>query len=186
MPRNLAWSVPEKRPLPSTVFRTIDVVDLSSLDNRSELHAFLVDFQSLMAKALCHTCCSYPCHATLRRFLRPTLRRLRFVAHFVAFFVPRFVVYASSQGFVETILDQPGLDTKGALMPALYPTPGLAAIPITPGPIRFPPTNPEAPFRCVCPGRTPKEPLSRLKKPNPRAAKNRRPGVRSSGWAEKK
>ena len=33
-----------------------------------------------MAQVLCHTCCSYPCHATLRRFLRPTRCRLRFVA----------------------------------------------------------------------------------------------------------
>jgi hypothetical protein len=33
-----------------------------------------------MTKELCHTCCSYPYHATLRRFLRPTRCRLRFVA----------------------------------------------------------------------------------------------------------
>jgi hypothetical protein len=32
--------------------------------------------------------------------------------HFVAFFVPRIVVYASSQDFVETALIQPYLNTK--------------------------------------------------------------------------
>jgi hypothetical protein len=32
--------------------------------------------------------------------------------HFVAFFVPRIVVYASSQDFVETALVQPYLNTK--------------------------------------------------------------------------
>jgi hypothetical protein len=36
--------------------------------------------------------------------------------HFVAFFVPRVVVYASSQDFVETALGQPYLDTKGAFI----------------------------------------------------------------------
>ena len=35
--------------------------------------------------------------------------------HFVAFFVPRFIVYASSQDFVETALGQPSLDTKRRL-----------------------------------------------------------------------
>ena len=47
---------------------------------RGMIFAHPVDFQSLVAKVLCHTCCSYPCHATLRRFLRPTRCRLRFVA----------------------------------------------------------------------------------------------------------
>ena len=61
------------------------------------------------------------------------------------FFVPHFVVYVSSQDFVETTLGQPYPDTKGPFMPALYPIPGLSAIPITSGPIRNPPTNPEAP-----------------------------------------
>jgi hypothetical protein len=37
---------------------------------------------------------------------------------FVAFFVPRVVVYASSQDFVETALGQSYLNTKGAFMPA--------------------------------------------------------------------
>ncbi|MEI8242981.1 MAG: hypothetical protein WCI17_06910 [bacterium] len=59
-----------------------------------ELHAFLVDIQPFVAKVLCHTYISYPCHATLRR--------LRFV--------PRFVVYASSQYFVGTIRGHPYLD----------------------------------------------------------------------------
>jgi hypothetical protein len=34
--------------------------------------------------------------------------------HFVAFFVPRVVVYASSQDFVETAFGQQYLNTKGA------------------------------------------------------------------------
>ena len=50
-------------------------------------------------------------------------------AHFIAFFVAHFVVYASSQDFVETALGQPYLDTKGAFMPALYPTPGFSTHP---------------------------------------------------------
>ena len=49
--------------------------------------------------------------------------------HFVAFFVPRVVVYASSQDFVETALGQPYLNTKGAFMPALYPIPGFSTHP---------------------------------------------------------
>ena len=53
---------------------------------RGMIFAHPVDFQSLVAKVLCHTCCSYP--------------------HFVAFFVPRVVVYASSQDFAETALGQ--------------------------------------------------------------------------------
>jgi len=40
--------------------------------------------------------------------------------HFVAFLVPRVVVYASSQDFVETALGQHYLNTKGAFMTALY------------------------------------------------------------------
>jgi hypothetical protein len=47
---------------------------------RGMIFAHTVGFQSLVAKVLCHTCCSYPCRATLRRFLRPTRYRLRFVA----------------------------------------------------------------------------------------------------------
>jgi hypothetical protein len=37
--------------------------------------------------------------------------------HFVAFFVLRVVVYASSQDFVETALGQSNLNTKGAFNP---------------------------------------------------------------------
>jgi hypothetical protein len=47
---------------------------------RGMIFAHPVGFQSLVANVLCHTCCSYPCRATLRRFLRPTRYRLRFVA----------------------------------------------------------------------------------------------------------
>ena len=47
---------------------------------RGMIFAHPVGFQSFVAQVLCHTCCSYPCHATLRRFLRPTHCRLRFVA----------------------------------------------------------------------------------------------------------
>jgi len=68
-------------------------------------------FQSLVAKVLCHAYCSYPCHATLRRFLRLTLRRLRFVARLLRDYC------------------QPYLDTKGTLMPAPYPIPGLSTHP---------------------------------------------------------
>jgi hypothetical protein len=50
-------------------------------------------------------------------------------AHFIAFFVAHFVVYASSQDFVETALGQPYLNTKGAFMPVLYPIPGFSAHP---------------------------------------------------------
>jgi hypothetical protein len=48
---------------------------------------------------------------------------------FFAFFVPRVVVYASSQDFVETALGHPYLNTKGAFMPALYPIPGFSTHP---------------------------------------------------------
>jgi hypothetical protein len=54
---------------------------------------------------------------------------IRATPHFVAFFVPRVVVYASSQDFVETALGQPYLNTKGAFMPALYPIPGFSTHP---------------------------------------------------------
>jgi hypothetical protein len=40
--------------------------------------------------------------------------------HFVAFFVPRIVVYASSQDFIGTALGQPYLNTKGACISALF------------------------------------------------------------------
>jgi hypothetical protein len=50
-------------------------------------------------------------------------------AHFIAFFVAHFVVYASSQDFVETALGQSYLNTKGAFMPALYPIPGFSTHP---------------------------------------------------------
>jgi hypothetical protein len=50
-------------------------------------------------------------------------------AHFIAFFVAHFVVYASSPDFVETALGQPYLNTKGAFMPALYLIPGFSAHP---------------------------------------------------------
>ncbi len=63
-------------------------------------------------EVLCHSCA--PIHAT---------------PHFVAFFVPRVVVYASSQDFVETALGQSYLNTKGATMPALYPIPGFSTHP---------------------------------------------------------
>jgi hypothetical protein len=86
-------------------------------------------------EVLCHTCA--PIHAT---------------PHFVAFFVPRVVVYASSQDFVETALGQPYLDTKGATMPALYPIPGFSAHPDHIRPHTIFPHKPEAPKkRCVCP-----------------------------------
>jgi len=49
--------------------------------------------------------------------------------HFVAFFVAHFVVYASSQDFVENALGQPYLNTKGAFLPALYPIPGFSTHP---------------------------------------------------------
>jgi hypothetical protein len=49
-----------------------------------------VDFHSLVAKVLSHTCCSYPCHVTLRRFLRPTRCRLRFVARLCSFILSAF------------------------------------------------------------------------------------------------
>jgi hypothetical protein len=50
-------------------------------------------------------------------------------AHFIAFFVAHFVVYASSQDFVETALGQPYLNTKGAFMPVLYSIPGFSTHP---------------------------------------------------------
>jgi hypothetical protein len=50
--------------------------------------------------------------------------------HFVAFFVARVVVYASSQDFVETALGQPYFNTKkGAFVPALYQISGLSTHP---------------------------------------------------------
>jgi hypothetical protein len=50
-------------------------------------------------------------------------------AHFIAFFVAHFVVYASSQDFVETALGQPYLNTKGAFMPVLYSITGFSTHP---------------------------------------------------------
>jgi hypothetical protein len=50
--------------------------------------------------------------------------------HFVAFFVPHVVVYASSQDFVETALGQPYLNTTGAFLPAPFPTPGISTHPV--------------------------------------------------------
>jgi len=56
-------------------------------------------------------------------------RRRPHTAHFIAFFVAHFVVYASSPDFLEIALGQPYLNTKGAFMPALYPIPGFSTHP---------------------------------------------------------
>ena len=72
-------------------------------------------------------------------------RPIRAAPHFVAVFVPHFVVYASSQDMVENTLDQPYLDTNGVFIPALYPRPGLSAHPDHARTNPIPHTNPEAP-----------------------------------------
>ena len=69
--------------------------------------------------------------------------------HFVAFFVAHFVVYASSQDFVETTLGQPYFNPKEAIMPALYPIPGFSTRPDRIQTHTIPPTNPEAPWPVV-------------------------------------
>jgi hypothetical protein len=71
-------------------------------------------------------------------------------AHFIAFFVAHFVVYASSQDFVETALSRllsasPISTQKGRSCPRYTRYPASRPIPITSGPKQFPPTNPEAP-----------------------------------------
>jgi hypothetical protein len=63
--------------------------------------------------------------------------------HFIAFFVPRVVVYASSQDFIETALGQPYLNTKETFNPRYTRYPAFQPIPITSGPIQIPPANPE-------------------------------------------
>jgi hypothetical protein len=72
--------------------------------------------------------------------------------HFVAFFVPRVVVYASSQDFVETALGQRYLNTKETFMTALYLITGFSTHPDHIQPHTISPTNPEAPF-FFCAGR---------------------------------
>jgi hypothetical protein len=80
-------------------------------------------------------------------------------AHFIAFFVAHFVVYASSQDFVETALSRllsasPISTQKGLSCPCYTRYPVSQPIPITSRPIQFSLTNPEAPlprFR-VCGG----------------------------------
>ena len=62
--------------------------------------------------------------------------------HFVAFFVARVVVYASSQDFVETALGQRYLNTKEAFMTALYPIPGFSTHPDHIQPHTIPPQKP--------------------------------------------
>ena len=62
--------------------------------------------------------------------------------HFVAFFVARVVVYASSQDFVETALGQRYLNTKEAFMTALYLIPGFSTHPDHIQPHTIPPKKP--------------------------------------------
>jgi len=64
--------------------------------------------------------------------------------HFVAFFVSHFVVYASSQDFFETTASHIS-PQKELSCPHYTRYPACQPIPITPGPIQFPPAYPEAP-----------------------------------------
>ena len=106
--------------------------------------------------------------------------------HFVAFFVPRFVVYASSQAFVETTLDHPYLHTRGGFIPALYPIPGLSAHPNHARTNTIPPHKPGSATKALpglwgdssLNGKRGHDQAPELEEPTKRATKRRRRSVR--------